>query len=55
MESGKVFICYERKNTLKVPSQPYVLLHTYDEQTEIVNDQNAEMEIEYRVGPNARV
>jgi len=55
MGNNQVYICYPRKGTLKVMSEPSVLLHTYEERTEIVNDQNAEMYIEYRVAPNARV
>lgn len=55
MGNNQVYICYPRKGTLKVMSEPSVLLHTCEERTEIINDQNAEMEIEYRVAPNARV
>ena len=55
MQENTVFVLYQRKNTLKVPSQPSVMLYTYEEMTNIVNDQNAGMEVEYRVGPNARI
>lgn len=55
MGNNQVYICYPRKGTLKVMSEPSVLLYTCEGRTEIVNDQNAEMEIEYRVAPNARV
>ena len=55
MQENTVFVLYQRKNTLKVSSQPSVMLYTYEEMTNIANDQNAEMEVEYRVGPNARI
>lgn len=55
MRDNTVTVCYQRKNILKVASLPSVLLNTYDEITNITNDQNAEMEIEYRIAPNARI
>ena len=55
LQDNIVTICYQRKNTLKIASEPAVLLHTYDEVTNIINDQDAEMEVEYRVAPNARI
>jgi len=53
--NNNVVVIYKRKGVKKVLVEPYILLYTYDGTTNISNDQNAEMEIEYRVAPNARV
>lgn len=52
---NNVIIIYNRKSPKQVLVEPKIVLKTYDGTTNITNDQNAEMEIEYRVAPNARV
>ena len=55
LKNNRVIVIYNRKRSKKVVVEPKLILKTYDDTTNITNDQNAEMEIEYRVAPNARV
>lgn len=53
LRENKLVVIYNRKSVEKIPVVPYILLNTHEGTTTITNDQNADMEIEYRVGPNA--
>lgn len=53
LRENKLVVIYNRKSVEKIPVIPYILLNTHEGMTTITNDQNADMEIEYRVGPNA--
>lgn len=55
VDNNNVVVIYQRKATRKISVLPSILLYSHDGTTVFSNDQNADMEIEYRIAPNAKM
>lgn len=55
LKKNTVVCIFEREYEAEQMIEPYILLYTYEGTTNITNNQNALMDVEYRISPNARL